>query len=109
MYSTETLDWLWHSRRRVCRYCGCALLRVRRRMNRAPPLNTATADHLLPRERGGVAGRNEGYWNVTLCCYLCNQLRAEAGHCPGALACAKAVLRRGIRPGDVTRWFRLPY
>jgi hypothetical protein len=51
-----------------------------------------------------VAHGSDHIENLRMVCSLCNQSRAAAGHCVGALACVRAVLNRK-RPtvGDVSR------
>lgn len=46
-----------------------------------------TRDHIKPREFGGLSIPE----NIRIVCSDCNGLRALAGHCVGALACALAV------------------
>jgi hypothetical protein len=50
---------------------------------------TRTRDHILPKAMLG----DDDPSNLRPSCHRCNQLRAECGHCIGALACARAVAR----------------
>lgn len=91
---------LWASRPHECRWCGYKLWRARRGKTFSRT-SCATVDHLLPRERGGVNVPS----NVVLSCQRCNELRAAAGHCLGALACARTVLPYPTI-SSVTLWLR---
>lgn len=61
-----------------CPVCGYQMTGERWRESR---------DRILPGAWGGQY-RPE---NIRIICQLCNTLRAQAGHCIGALACARAV------------------
>lgn len=92
------LKHLMQTRNPVCHWCRCrlspaALLRH----------DSATVDHILPRDRGG-ANANGLFKNHVLSCRQDNSLRAEAGHCIAALRCAEAVIGDKPEPGSVIRW-----
>ncbi len=78
----------------VCPYCGFQMSKDK------TASNGATYDHILPLAANG----SNHPTNLKVVCKLCNQSRAVAGHCVGALACVRAVLGRK-RPtvGDVAR------
>lgn len=68
-------------------------------------------DHILPVERGGGmfggGGRVKGVRNILIMCQECNSLRAEAGHCWGALACAADIAGlHGISVRTIMRRWR---
>lgn len=66
-----------------------------------------TRDHIRPASWYG----DDTDSNIRFCCALCNELRAQCGHCVGALACARAVAGDvGFSPRVVIRsWrFRFP-
>jgi len=52
-----------------CVYCRCALTTAQPQSVET----SATIDHIIPRARGGL-DRIENY---ALCCYACNQLKAD--------------------------------
>lgn len=80
-----------------CPYCG-------RRMAYKPPLQS-TKDHICPKAWGGPDDAE----NIRVVCYRCNTDRALAGHCIGALACARVVARsEGATAEQVLRYWRLP-
>lgn len=54
-------------------------------------------DHILPREWGGRELHNIAN-NIRWCCQTCNNHRAAAGHCLGALACVREVARDTHHP-----------
>ena len=62
-----------------CAYCNRATVAARD----AGPL-MRTRDHILPRAHG----RSPDVHNVRPACWGCNQLRADLGHCVGALMLA---------------------
>ncbi len=63
-----------------CPICGYQMMGERRRPSR---------DRILPGAWGGTYRHD----NLRIICQLCNAFRAAAGHCLGALACARAVAR----------------
>jgi hypothetical protein len=82
--------------RLVCAYCGDGL-----NEDRDGTANFRTRDHILTR-LGPFIRRMEhiggpDVTNIRPCCFSCNQLRAELGHCCGALAIA---ILHGIHTGQ---------
>lgn len=65
----------------LCPICGKPMIRQNWHVRRP------SRDHIRPRELGG----DDAPDNKRLMCQHCNSLRAFAGHCLGALACARAV------------------
>jgi hypothetical protein len=65
---------------RHCKCCGRLMLPNH-------PQQKPTRDHIRPRAWGGENTRE----NLRVFCRDCNQLRAMADHCLGALACARAI------------------
>jgi len=64
-----------------------------------------TRDHIFPKTWGGTNDAE----NIRIVCRRCNMDRALAGHCIGALACARSVARsEGATAEDVLRYWRLP-
>ncbi len=64
-----------------------------------------TRDHTLPRERFRGDGLHKiGVSNVKILCWLCNNQRAAAGHCFGALVCARSVAGDGDVVAVMRRW-----
>lgn len=84
-----------------CPYCG----RLMKRRIKGKPVRreTETRDHIVPRCMGG----SDAGENLRAVCYECNQLRALAGHCIGALACARARASRTTRLRKVLRKWQL--
>ena len=92
---------LWKLRKPICHWCGNQLF-LRDGPQKRSRLSDATVDHLCPRDYGGKSTLMNG----VLSCGRCNQLRAAAGHCLGALACARTVLPYVDNPGNVARWLQ---
>jgi hypothetical protein len=95
-----------HNRRhrgRPCAYCGSPMVYPRSHQGRrARHDQMPSRDHILPAAWGGQWADD----NLRLCCVGCNGLRAMAGHCPAALACARDV-GRATRLGTLhilNRW-----
>lgn len=63
-----------------CKCCGRLMLPNH-------PRHKPTRDHIRPRAWGGANALE----NLRVFCNECDQLRALAGHCLGALACARAI------------------
>lgn len=82
-----------------CQFCGCTM--VWRNAPGAVQRFAATADHILPKSRGGGHGAENLRW----CCKNCNGALGHLGGCAGALACAFAVVGRRAAVRDVARWW----
>lgn len=52
-----------------------------------------TRDHILPRSWGNFGAIDPRIRTCRPSCARCNNLRAVAGHCPGAMASLRATLR----------------
>lgn len=82
-----------------CPHCGFPMAPPARRGGPQTTLD-ASLDHIVPL----CAGGSNNPENLRVVCKLCNQSRAVAGHCVGALACVRAVLGRKRPPvGEVAR------
>src|SRR5579859_4677416 len=81
-----------------CPYCGHQMTFPGRdgRMG----VRTRSVDHIMPREWGG----DNTSENRRIVCRTCNELRAAAGHCLGALACARAVSQNAHPQYVLNRW-----
>lgn len=55
------------------------------------PHRGPSRDHIMPREWHSPPRLTLGEGHIRVLCLDCNGLRAMAGHCLGALACARAV------------------
>lgn len=66
-----------------CGYCGRSFANTHGSI-----LNAATWQHVLPKRRGGTDEEE----NLRACCRDCNDWLNMADDCPGALACARAIL-----------------
>jgi hypothetical protein len=83
---------------RPCPYCRAPM--TRNHQHRRP-----SNDHILPASWGGP----DDLENYRVCCSGCNGLRALAGHCVAALACARAVARTNrTHTLDVLNRWKLP-
>lgn len=84
-----------------CPYCQGWMTHRRR----FPRSRSPTRDHICPRAWGGPDSAE----NFRIVCYSCNLNRARAGHCTGALGCARAVaLATGDTVERVLRGWNLP-
>ena len=90
--------------RRTCFYCGNELYTTQERPC-APRGHQFSRDHILPKVRFTPIIRRmlvQGlFQNFRDSCARCNSNRADVGHCPGALAAARAV------PGGVAKLRKL--
>ena len=85
----------------ICPYCA---RKMKQRIKGTPlHITSATRDHILPRCRGGSDETD----NLRTVCSECNQNRALAGHCIGALACARARASRTTGLRKVLRKWQL--
>ena len=83
-----------------CPDCGFQMVRSPRGTGRGQSSLDASLDHIRPRAQGG----SDRLENLRVVCKLCNQSRAAADHCVGAMACVRAVLgRRRPTVGEVSR------
>ena len=100
---SHVLSRLWTNRNRDCRWCGRQIMQ----RNRGPHGDRASADHILPKERGGCDGTGDDAddSNVVLTHRRCNEARAEADHCVAALCCALSVIGTNPRAGEVRHWY----
>lgn len=81
-----------------CPHCG-------RAMERDPRVTVGrTRDHIFPREWGGT----DVPINIKMICKQCNEHRAMAGHCVGALACARACVPHFKQVPLLLHYWRLP-
>lgn len=78
MREAQKIPWALPAGNR-CPICGYLMIGRRR----------PSKDRILP----GVWGGRYVEDNIRVACQVCNSLRAMAGHCLGALACASAVQR----------------
>lgn len=95
----------------LCRLCGSRMT--------VSGEHRASADHILPKERGGSfrmfpdrpraeAPQDRGYVrNHRIMCQRCNGLLAACGHCVAALASVRAVAAHAPQDARLAlRWFR---
>lgn len=71
-----------------CAYCGRGTVPWAK-PGGTPPLAARTAQHVLPRRRGGTSAAE----NIKVACRECNHLLGIVDDCPGALAALRAVAR----------------